>query len=280
MTTQPAAPPPAPEASAMRAEPAPAVDEQAQKKTTSDEPRTTSGATPSFAQGFTAQGARDAQDIALCGHVLDPEGRAVARAVVTVVQLGRSVHSGEQGDFCVDAPPGSYELSVLAVGFEPARLQVRVGGERSDVQVTLNAISVLDGKASSPAMAMKLSNGFAKAAPAKDAFAGEAGDVASRALLAQAATASATKSASQASWERAAGQWNEVLGAVKTPAARSEGHYRFAEARVGAWRHSSGNATIRQQAISACMAVLAGTPTPEERADAVKWMGQLRAPGH
>ncbi len=277
MTSAPSAAPPAPEASAMRAEPAPEAVTRQQK--TVDEARTTTGAPP-MAQGLAAQGARDAQDVALCGHVLDGEGRAVARAVVTVVALGRTAHSGDQGEFCIDAPPGSYELSVLAVGFEPARMQVRVGGERSDVQVTLNAISVLDGKAAAPAM--KLSGGAAPANEEKaaaDPFAGEASDVVTRAKAARAATSAATKSPSAASWQRAAADWNGVVAVAKTPAALGEAHYRAAEALVEICRRSRASTTLRDQAIKACSSVLSGTPTAQQRADATRWLNELRA-GH
>jgi len=275
MTSAPA--PAAPEAGVMRAEPVPEAATRQQK--TVDEARTTTGAPP-MTQGFAAQGARDAQDVALCGHVLDGEGHAVARAVVTVVRLGRTAHSSDQGEFCIDAPPGSYELSVLAVGFEPARMQVRVGGERSDVQVTLNAISVLDGKAAAPAM--KLSGGAAPANEEKaaaDPFAGEATEVVTRVRSAQAATATATKSPSAASWQRAAADWNGVVAVAKTPAALGEAHYRAAQALVETYRRSRASATLHQQAIQACSSVLSGTPTAQQRADATRWLNELRA-GH
>jgi hypothetical protein len=256
-----------------------------------------SAPSPTLARGLTF-GARDANTVSLCGHVFDPQGRAVARAVVTLVSLGRTAHSDEQGNFCLEAPAGSYELSVLAVGFEPERLQVRVGGERSDVQVTLRAISVLDEKAAAPDM--RLSGGTAgptataspaprststtksetatkssTTAKAPDPFAGETEAVAQRAHVALSATSTATRFPSRVSWEKAILAWNEVAGLVKTPAGRNEARWRLAEAWVSEWRYNA-IPQVKNAAMNACMQVLSGQPTPRQRSTVMKWMDEMR----
>src|SRR4030095_15630691 len=53
-------------------------------------------------------------------------------------------NAAPDGRFCFDAPAGLHELSVMAVGYAPTRLQVRIEGESSEALVTLHPVSVLE----------------------------------------------------------------------------------------------------------------------------------------
>jgi len=248
-------------------------------------------------------------EVQLCGRIVDGQGRAVAHASVALVTIGRTATSSESGDFCMSAPDGSYELSVMAVGFQTSRMQVRVAGERSDVRVTLDAISVLDGLAKteqtrrlqeSQAAPMSATTGGAtadaqKPAPApadakkamtsttsakakeppKDPFAGEKKEGAQAAATAMAATRYAATYPTLPTWLKAAGLWGDAAEAVKTPIGRGEALYRIAEARVNVWRQYP-TPTRKNDALATCNTVMSGTPTPEQRKDAIRWMNEVR----
>jgi hypothetical protein len=249
-------------------------------------------------------------EVQLCGRIVDGQGRAVAHASVALVTIGRTATSSESGDFCMSAPDGSYELSVMAVGFQTSRMQVRVAGERSDVRVTLNAISVLDGLAKTEqtrrlqetqSAPMSATTGGAKTdaqkpaadakkattstpsakapttakEPPKDPFAGETKAAAQSAATAMAATRYAATYPTLPTWQKAAGLWGDAAEAVKTPTGRGEALYRIAEARVNVWRQYP-TPTRKNDALATCFTVLSGTPTPEQRKDVFRWMNEVR----
>src|SRR5258705_4085663 len=195
----------------------------------------------------------------------------------------------------------------MAVGFQTSRMQVRVAGDRSDVRVTLNAISVLDGLAKTehtqrlqesqpaptsattggakadaqkpaPADAKKTTATTAPAKaptnakpPPKDPFAGETKAGAQAAATAMAATRYAATYPTLPTWTKAAETWGNAAEAVKTPTGRGEALYRIAEARGNVWRQYP-TPTDKNDALATCNTVLSGTPTPEQRKDVIRWM--------
>src|SRR5215831_7758879 len=83
-----------------------------------------------------------AADPALTGHILDPQGKAVAGARLRL-QCGdstvASAVSDPQGQFQIaTAIPGAYRLSVEARGFQPARENVTLPAE---LDITLSGIA-------------------------------------------------------------------------------------------------------------------------------------------
>ena len=262
----------------------------------------TGGSAPGFAAPPVASGlaaAPRAGEVQLCGQVVDPDGRPVAHASVMLVTIGRTTTSSDDGAFCLNAPEGSFELSVMAVGFQTSRMQVRVAGERSDVRVTMSAISVLDGLAK-PAggrldagepMKLNTSTGEKSAAkpappaakdqakaktPPVDPFAGESKAAIGLTTTAMEATRFASTYPTIPTWEKAAKAWGSATTALKTPSGRSEAFYRIAQAKLMVWRQYP-NLARKNDALSACLAVLSGAPTPEQRKDVMRWMTEVRS---
>jgi hypothetical protein len=253
-------------------------------------------AAPPVASGLAA--APRAGEVQLCGQVVDPDGRPVAHASVMLVTIGRTTTSSDAGAFCLSAPEGSFELSVMAVGFQTSRMQVRVAGERSDVRVTMGAVSVLDGvakatggrldagepvklntttgtkTAAKPAPAPAKDQTKAKVPP-KDPFAGESKSAAWQAATAMEATRFASTYPTLPTWEKAATMWKIATNALKTPDGRTEGFYRLAQANVNIWRQLP-SPTRKNNALSSCLTILAGTPTAEQRKEATRWMSEVR----
>jgi hypothetical protein len=255
-------------------------------------------AAPPVASGLAA--APRAGEVQLCGQVVDPDGRPVAHASVMLVTIGRTTTSSDAGAFCLSAPEGSFELSVMAVGFQTSRMQVRVAGERSDVRVTMSAISVLDGVAKSTGGRLdagepvklnttageKSAARPAAPAPAKDQakaktppvdpFTGESKSATGLATTAMEATRFASTYPTIPTWEKAAKAWGSATTALKTPAGRSEAFYRIAQAKLMVWRQYP-NLARKNDALSACLAVLSGAPTPAQRKDVMRWMTEVRS---
>jgi hypothetical protein len=75
----------------------------------------------------------------LCGVVLDSDGRAVARAQVMMADVGVVVLTDRAGRFCLTAPAGERTLSVVALGFSPARRLVSLGKRTPELSVTLKS---------------------------------------------------------------------------------------------------------------------------------------------
>jgi len=79
----------------------------------------------------------------LCGTVLDSDGRAVARAQVMMADVGVVVLTDRAGRFCLTAPAGERTLSVVALGFSPARRLVSLGKRTPEISITLKSAAPL-----------------------------------------------------------------------------------------------------------------------------------------
>jgi hypothetical protein len=225
----------------------------------------------------------EAGEIALCGAVLDASGRPVAGASVSVASTGHVTFSGADGHFCTGAPAGDQELIVHAVGFAERRTQVRVGGEQANVQIALDAVSVMgDGtklaKGAAPEGGL---SAFAAKPPVTrsgahaDPFAGLPDSTRRAANEARHLSTTALGSRSAAAYELAAGRWERVLENVPaSSAAAVASRYRVAEARYGAWdvEPTPDRARAAGQALDA---FLATAPEGAERDLALRWKTAL-----
>jgi hypothetical protein len=204
-----------------------------------------------------------------CGRVVDAQGRAVAGAAVALVNEGRTATADADGKFCMPAPVGLHELTAMAVGYEPARMQVRVEGETTDALVTLRAVSVLDQRFRS-----LLGSSRDKGEPAADPFAASPEPVRALAREAERLSADAAAAESAAAFERAAVAWARVAGVTKN-APWLEARYRSAEARYRAWLMEP-TAARKRVARDAIDAFLVSAPAGPRRNQAVGWRQQVR----
>jgi Carboxypeptidase regulatory-like domain len=224
----------------------------------------------------------EAGQVALCGSVFDASGRKIEGASVSLGATGHVTFTGADGRFCTGAPVGDQELIVHAVGFGERRLEVHVAGDQANVEITLDAVSVLgDGvklaKDATPpgvaALAAKppVTQGGSNADP----FAGLPDSTRRAANDARHLSTIALGSRSAAAYELAAGRWERMLETVpEKSAAAAATRYRVAEARYGAWdvSHSADRARAAAQALDA---FLASAPEGAQRDLALRWKAAL-----
>jgi hypothetical protein len=234
----------------------------------------TAGPSPAGAEGTSPPRAMDlpaapAGETRLCGRVHDPQGRPVPGAVVALADLGRAATADAGGRFCLSAPAGTHELTAIAVGYGPMRLQVRAEGETADVLVTLSPVPVLGpagtrGEDSRPGL-----QPFAGAPD--EAFTGLSGRA--RSLLDEARRlTSRARAATQL--DAAAAAWQRLAAAVPAGAARVEALRQAAETRTRAWQ--SGPTERRAGAARAAVrAYLQVAPEGPERRQAERWQELL-----
>lgn len=177
-------------------------------------------ATPEAARsGFTAPPPTAAQDArlesagpAICGTVRDASGRPLAGAQVAIADLGVTARTDARGRYCVAAPAGTHTLTVMAVGFEAARLEVAAGPGEGEHDVTLAAVSVLPG-------------------PAGGADAAWPVTLRVLAGAAERASASAARTNTAAAFDLAALQWNGVVAVARSGPAAARARRELAEVR-------------------------------------------------
>ena len=221
------------------------------------------------AQSIAPQSRDLAQAGSLCGRVLDNRQQPVPGATVALADRGTSATAGPDGRFCLDAPQGLHELSVMAVGYQPTRLQVRVEGPTSEALVTLRAVSALDA-----AGGLALQGGRAgEATFSTDGVKSLFRVGASPTSQAQARTAKAESLGTAAAWEDAAAAWTAVVAATRGDA-RIDARYRLAQARFEAWRIAP-TASRARAARAAVAAFLAATPAGTRRDQAATWKREL-----
>lgn len=89
-----------------------------------------------------------AQNAALSGRVVDPQGAVVTTAHITLTRSGAaplSTASGADGAFSFESlPTGDFELTVEAPGFVVWRRPVSVRGRESPVRVTLQVATITE----------------------------------------------------------------------------------------------------------------------------------------
>lgn len=222
----------------------------------------------------------------LCGRVLDAAQRPIAGATVVLADRGLVTNTAADGRFCLQASAGLHELSVMAVGYEPTRLQVRVEGETSEALVTLRPVSVLDkplAKGTSPS-----EGGFTSASPASPSvrtqspggtsygYLEQPSSAKANATLERARTASRTaeSAGTAAAFDAAAAAWAKVVPIATPGAPRNDALYSVAEARFRAWQlgSTSSRAKSARSAIDALLkAELAGARKDQVTA----WRAQL-----
>ncbi len=250
-------------------------------------PPTEAGADAGAPSAMSAEsGTAAAGESELCGSVADVSHRPLSGASITLVGLGRVTFSGPDGRFCMSAPEGDHELLVSAVGFGDRRVQVRVAGERAEVQVALDAVSVLGDRAkiasgarvpgiASGLVAPPRAGALALEGATADPFAALPDSVRLAARDAQRLTVAATTQNTASAYELAAGRWEAVLASVPpTGPAAVSARYHIAEARYGAWRATPTTARATGAA-RALDAYLASAPSGAQRDLAMRWRAAL-----
>jgi anti-sigma factor RsiW len=238
------------------------------------------GTAPSASFGLTADETR------FCGQVVDIDGRPVAGAQVALTERGRSAATDASGNFCLSAPAGNYELSVMAVGYSEVRQQVRVTGESAGMRLTLRPVTVLDEQrvrtlARERGGLPETTLGFVHS----EAFAGVPEDVQSIVRTAKRLTTAAARRKSASRFEAAAVQWELVVRGLDQARSRmnvedravapAEARYQLAAARFQAWQ-AGRNPTRAARAAAALKAFLAGAESGAQRDQAAKWLEAVR----
>ena len=211
----------------------------------------------------------DAKRAELCGEVRDPSGRPVAGASVVLAETGGSAATDARGRFCIAVPPGDRTLTVLAVGFVPARHSVRAGAGAPEASVVLEPVEVL-GRAR-----WKGFSGFSAASPGPiDLFDALSDSLRAAARGAQQLTSSAERLRSAEAFDRAARSWTALAPSMPGGPVGSEARFQLAAARVHAWELGSG--PERKAAAAAALdAYLARAPMGAHRDQARAWRARL-----
>jgi len=238
--------------------PAPAAQEPASAG------RTSWGTIKNLARGAAEVPRTEGGQPMLCGDVIDLNGRPIANAQITLVELSRVSTSNDQGRFCIPAPQGSQALSVMAVGFEPVNLQVVVAGEAPTVRVTLKPVSALG-------------SGFALVPGGRPDSAGldrKRQDAAKLVAEAENESARGLEQRSASRLDSAAGDFERALKSLSDSPHAQAIRYRLAETRVQAWRISPNSRRARA-AQTAVNALLTQPSTAAARDSALRWQEQI-----
>ena len=219
-----------------------------------------------------------AGEVRLCGQVLDPSGRPVAGAQVILTGSGRATSTDVVGRFCLAAPAGDQDVSAMAIGFVPARQQVRVAGESSEIRLTLRPVAVLEQPLNTARTLLRDLSGGAKSSSAvepRDVFATLPDTARVVARIAERLSAEAAARRSAEPFDAAAAQWERALGLIGAGPAQVEARYRLGEARFRAW-DAGATAVRKQRAIQALTAFLGLAPTGGQREQATRWLERAR----
>jgi hypothetical protein len=225
----------------------------------------TASPAPATRQGVALDGA-GSNEARLCGAVRDAAGRPIAGAQVSLTDLGRTAATDARGAFCLVAPVGEHPLTVMAVGFAESRQDVRVGGEASEVRVTLRAVPVLerDLAATTPGGAARSASGQAIPDSLLDAM---------RAARRLESTAIARRSA--ALFDAAAAAWDRALQRSMGGPLELEARRHLAETRYRAWE-TGPNDRRAAAAVEALTAYVGRAPASPERDQAMRWLERTR----
>lgn len=232
-----------------------------------------------------AAGAEEAGADRFCGTVSSARGRALAGATVTVVETGRSVTTGADGAFCLEAPATGATLSVLAVGYQEYRS--RMGGAADRLAVVLRPVDTL-GPGGAPVARLKTAApperegisptdtpggarvpGMAELKGAMD----RAGVTDVEVMRARAESKAARFANSAAQWAKAGSLWTHVAS-QRLDRDAVEARWRAAEARVSAWRLEP-TAANRERAAAACREHLRIAPAGAQRDSVTAWQRAL-----
>jgi hypothetical protein len=214
----------------------------------------------------------------LCGDVMDTNGRPIANAEISLVDLSRVTKTNDKGLFCIPAPAGSQALVVMAVGFKPSRLQVVVAGEAPTVRVTLQSVSAIGGglalTPNTRSDSLAAHNTWGTVATT-DRDAKREASAAKSIQEAEAAWSQGIEQHSASRLDAAAGDFERALKSLDEGAQAQAVRYRLAQTRVEAWRMApSGRRTRAAQ--SALNALITQPATTAARDSAARWMEQIR----
>jgi carboxypeptidase family protein/putative zinc finger protein len=230
--------------------------------------------TPSAAgQAMAPEGVAIAEG-RLCGQVLDTAGRPVTGAQVVVADLGRTATTDARGGFCIGAPIGEHPLSVMAVGYSESRQTVRVGGEQAAVRVLLAAVPVIEG----PDIAAERPLAIRSFSPTQrivDPYAGLSDTMQTVVREAQRLESDAARRRSATLFDASAARWERALRRLAAGPLELETRRNLAEARYRAWELGR-NGRRAAAAIEALTAYVARAPSSPERAQATRWLDQVR----
>jgi hypothetical protein len=198
--------------------------------------------------------------------VVSTQGKPVVGAVVALADLGLTVQTDAQGNFCFDAPAGSHPVTVFAVGYKQGHGQGKTGAQQP-LEIRLSPVQVLEAPVT---QAPSLDTRSAEIA---GAFAQTPASVRTGADQAEALFAKARASGSAADYDAAAARWQKLLPG-RTGAALEETRYRLAEARYQAWQ-AAPNATRAHAAEDALIAYLRYAGTGAKRDRAASWLSRV-----
>ena len=209
----------------------------------------------------------------LCGRIADPQGRAIAGAVVSVTQAGTSATSDADGSFCVDSPDLSGTVRVFAVGYEPYRYTIRGVANAHVLTFTLTPVPALGAGGLGVRHDARL---LTTPAPAKaDPFAGASSTARIAIAGAEKAEAAAAQAHAAGAWSLAATQWTQAATLLKGAAAH-EGRFRAAAARMQVLPLAPDAMEPRAAARAALKSFLATAPKGAERDQAQRWLEKIR----
>ncbi len=248
----------------------------------------------------------EAGRIQLCGQVLDPDGRPVAGAQVALADLGKSVTTDAEGRYCLAAPRGAREVSVMALGFEPERRPVTVDEHTGALDVTLRRVAVLGptwgqsimkyrgdsgivpraslAPESARALQQKPATGLVspigapstrKTGEPTDAFSPLPDSLRLIAREAQRRAAGAARSRSASEYDAAASQWERLTRWITGRPMELEARHAAALARYHAWELSP-NRRRATAAVEALTAYVLRAPSGPERDQATHWLDRVR----
>jgi hypothetical protein len=209
--------------------------------------------------------------------VVDSRGRPVAGAQVVDRATGVHVTTGGDGSFCLEGGAGAREITVMAVGFQPA-WRTLAAGERP--QIALQSVPVLGegGLAVAPTREGRVESDRMQALQGRrpaDALVGLPTFETTLTRNAARLDALAGQVGTAPAWDSAAAEWSRVLESIVPGPAEIEIRYRAAHARIMAWR---AGATPKRAAAAgtALDSFLGRAPKGAERDSAQRWLGELR----
>ncbi|MGN1264497.1 MAG: carboxypeptidase-like regulatory domain-containing protein, partial [Muribaculaceae bacterium] len=93
--------------------------------------------------GLTAaSGWAQNKSVNLAGKILTNDDEVVAYATVWLKGTGYGCATDEQGKYQISAPAGKYTLEVSAIGYDKVEREVKLTGERQDLNITLQAMQI------------------------------------------------------------------------------------------------------------------------------------------
>ncbi len=218
-----------------------ALTRQTSDKLTAPQLQEAGAMKPSFDEDDSARVHEDGSE--WCGVVRDAEGRVIANATVTVVETGRSVRTDGEGSFCLPAARRAATLSVLAVGFEAARIRMSGEGGVQPLAIALKAVPVVGTGLSVP----RAPGWRTKTIPSP---------------------------LEAARWDSVAARAEESLGRSKGSASRATALRSVADARMRAWRAATTPARLTA-ARAAVTGYLEALPAGVAQAEAIRWRDEL-----